>query len=134
MKQNFQKGIKYWKESSSKDFEAAKSLFETKLYPQSLFFCHLSLEKILKALIIKRARKFPPFIHDLRRLAEVAKIDLTGEKEKILDEISIFNILGRYPEEKFEFYRKYNKKEIATKYLKITKDLFLWLKKEFQKK
>jgi len=134
MKQNFQKSIKYWQESSSKDFKAAKSLFEKKLYPQCLFFCHLTLEKLLKALVIKVIKKHPPYIHDLRKLAEVAKIDLTEERQKFLDEISIFNISGRYPEEKFEFYKKYNKKEIATRYLKITKDLILWLKKEFQKK
>jgi len=134
VKKNFQKKIKYWQESSSKDFKAAESLFKKKLYPQSLFFCHLSLEKMFKSLIMKRIQKFPPYIHDLRRLTEIGKIDLTEEKEKILDEISIFNIIGRYPEEKFEFYKKYNKKEIAKKYLKITKELILWLKKEFQKK
>jgi len=48
--------------------------------------------------------------------------------------IFTFNIAGRYADAKFEFYKKYNKKEYAQKYLKITKDLLLWLKKEFHKK
>lgn len=134
MSENFQKSIKYWLESSDKDFQAAESLFEKKLYPQCLFFCHLALEKFLKALVIKRIRQYSPFIHDLRRLAEIAKINLTEKQKQILDQIFTFNIAGRYPEEKSEFYRKYNKKEYAQKYLKLTQDLILWLKKEFQKK
>jgi len=52
----------------------------------------------------------------------------------ILNEISSFNIAGRYGDEKFEFYKKFNKKAIALKYLNLTKELKLWLKKESQKK
>jgi len=133
-KQNLQKSIKYWKDGSSKDLAAAESLFKKGFYPQSLFFCHLSLEKMLKALFMKRTKKVSPFIHDLRRLAELMKLDLDKEKTEILDKIFTFNISARYAEEKLEFYKKYNNKKIATKYLKITKDLILWLKKEFPKK
>ena len=133
MKQNFQKSIKYWQESSSKDFKAAKSLFEKKLYPQCLFFCHLTLEKLLKVLVIKRTKKFAPFTHDLKKLAEIAKIDLNKQQQNNLDKIFTFNIIGRYPEEKFEFYKTHNKKEIAEKYLKITKDLILCLKSFLKK-
>jgi len=134
MRQNFQKSIKYWIDGSGKDFKATHSLFKNRLYPQSLFFCHLSVEKILKAVVMKRTGKLPPFIHDLRRLAEIAKIELTKDREEILEEIFTFNIAGRYADEKFEFYKKYNNKEYAEKYLKITEELLLWLKKEFQKK
>lgn len=134
MESNFQKTIKYWIEGSSNDFQAANILFEKKFYPQALFFCHLRLEKILKAFFMKKAQKTPPFVHDLRRLAELVEMDLTKERQKVLDEISIFNIAGRYVEEKFEFYKKYNSEKIVAKYLKITKDLLKWLKEEFQKK
>ncbi|MEA3452778.1 MAG: HEPN domain-containing protein [Patescibacteria group bacterium] len=129
-----QKSIKYWRESSFNDFKAAKILFEKGLYPQSLFFCHLSLEKILKALFIKKTKEFAPFVHDLRRLAELAGVNLTKEQQMALDKIFTFNIAGRYSEEKFEFYQKYNNKAVAAEYLEITKNLLLWLKKEFQKK
>jgi len=134
MNQNFQTTIKYWSEGSSKDFKAAQVLSEKKLYSQALFFCHLSLEKMLKALFMERAKKIPLFIHDLRRLAELAGLELSKERQEVLDEISIFNVAGRYSEEKLKFYKKYNNKKIAAKYLGVTKDLLIWLKKEFQKK
>ena len=123
------KNIKYWQDGASSDLKAAESLFEKRLYPQCLFFCHLAVEKLLKSLVIKKIKEPAPYIHDLRRLADIAKLDLDVEREKLLDDISAFNISGRYPEEKFLFYEKYNKKDIAEKYLNITKDLFVWLKK-----
>ena len=126
--------IQYWLNSSKKDFQVAQNLFNSRYYPQCLFFCHLSLEKILKAIIIKIIKDYPPYIHDLRRLAEIAKIDLNSQQMEYLDKIFTFNIAGRYADAKFEFYKKYNKKEYAQKYLKITENLLLWLKKEFQKK
>lgn len=134
MKINLSKTIKYWKDSSEKDYQVAKNLFSSKYYPQCLFFCHLTLEKLLKAIIIKRTKDYPPYIHDLRRLAEAGKVKLNSEQKQILDKISTFNIAGRYTNEKFEFYKEYNKKGYAEEYLKITRKLFLWLKKEFPKK
>lgn len=124
-----EKIVKQWISGANKDLEVAESLLKSGHHPQCLFFCHLSLEKLLKALVIKETKNHPPFIHDLRRLAEIAGIKLNIEQKRILDKISTFNIAGRYADGKFEFYKKYNKKEYAQKYLLITKKFFLWLKK-----
>lgn len=124
-----EKNIKQWISGADKDLEVAESLLKSKHYPQCLFFCHLSIEKLLKALIVKETKNHPPFIHDLRRLAEIAEIKLDIKQKLILDKISTFNIAGRYADKKFEFYKKYNNKEYAQKYFLITKKLFLWLKR-----
>lgn len=134
MKKELQKNIEYWLDSSKKDLEVAQSLFKSKHYPQCLFFCHLALEKLLKTITIKTIKDYPPYIHDLRKLAEIAKLKLSSDQEMRLDEISTFNIAGRYASEKFEFYKKYNKRNYAEKYLKETNKLYLWLEKEFLKK
>lgn len=135
MKQSdLKENIKYWLDSGKKDLDVALSLFKSKHYPQCLFFCHLALEKSLKAIVIKTTKDHPPYIHDLRKLAETAKLKLNPEQEAELDDIFTFNIAGRYAGEKSEFYKKYNKKDYANKYLKIAKKLYLWLKKESQQK
>ena len=103
-------------------------------YTRSVFFCHLTVEKLLKALVMKKIKEPAPYVHDLRRLAKIAEIDLDEDKKKILEKIFTFNISGRYQQEKLEFHKQYNKREYAQKYLKITKDLILWLEKKFQKK
>ena len=92
------------------------------------------MEKLLKAIVVKWTEDYPSYIHDLRRLAKIAKLKLNVEQKQTLDEISTFNIAGRYTDDKLEFYKKYNKKEIAQKYLKTTQRLFLWLRKELLKK
>lgn len=134
MKSNFKKLIEYWRESSLIDFKAAKSLFEKKFYAHCLFFCHLSLEKLLKALVMEKTSETAPYTHDLLRLANIAEINLDKEKTEILEIISTFNMSGRYLEEKVDFHKKYNKKEIVEKYLNITNNLLTWLTKIFQKK
>lgn len=48
--------IKYWGESADYDFEAAGDLCKTGKYSHALFFGHLAVEKILKALFVKNKR------------------------------------------------------------------------------
>lgn len=47
---DFVKTINYWSDSAAYDLETGESLLELKRYPYALFFGHLALEKILKAL------------------------------------------------------------------------------------
>lgn len=47
--------------------------------------------------------------------------------------ITTFNISGRYQDEKFNFYKKCTK-NYTEKYLQITKELNVWLKKQYLKK
>ena len=131
---NISLNIQYWLNGSKKDFQVAQSLFKSKHYPQCLFFCHLSIEKFLKGIVAQVIKDYPPFTHDLKKLAKMANLDLDLKQKQFLEIISTFNIAGRYADAKMKFYKKYNKKEYAQKYLKITQDLLLWLKKEFQKK
>lgn len=76
---NEQRIIEYWSAASKQDFETAEILFENKKYHHALFFCHLSIEKNLKATIVKTTRKAPPLLHDLVRLAEKTGIKLSAK-------------------------------------------------------
>ncbi len=65
---------------------------------QGLFWAHITLEKILKALLYKQTQDLAPRIHNLVRLAELAHVPLTQEQVRFLSKINNYNILGRYPE------------------------------------
>jgi HEPN domain-containing protein len=131
---HLEKNIEHWLKGSGKDFKVAQDLFRLKHYSHCLFFCHLSVEKLLKGVVVKEINDFAPYTHDLKRLAEIANLDLDIEQKKILEIISTFNVAGRYAEAKLEFYKKYNNRQCAKKYLEITSNLLIWLKKEFQQK
>ncbi len=118
--------VKNWSDASKQDLETADILFENKKYHHALFFCHLSIEKYLKAIIIRTTKTAPPLIHDLVRLAEKTDIKLTNKIKNELADISAFNIQARYDDYKLSFYKKANKRFTA-KYLKMTKEILIWL-------
>ncbi len=127
---NIQKVIDYWIKSAQDDFDTANFLFRGKKYPESLFFCHLAIEKIFKALVVKATGSHAPYTHQLVNLAKITKVDLTAEQIDNLVEITEFNIASRYDAYKFDF-RKRCTKEYVEKYFKISKELFLWLKNHY---
>jgi HEPN domain-containing protein len=126
--ENEQKIIEYWSTASKQDLETAEILFENKKYYNALFFCHLSIEKYLKAIIVKNTHSAPPLVHDLVRLAEKANITLSAKLKNDLAEISTFNIKARYDDYKLSFYKKATEK-ITSKYVNKTKKILKWLNK-----
>jgi HEPN domain-containing protein len=64
-----------------------------------LFCCQQAVEKALKAVIVRRTGEFPPRVHNLVRLAQVAEIESDGERLRFLGELSGYYIQSRYPEE-----------------------------------
>jgi len=120
--------IKAWLRSADEDFETAYGLFDLKRYSGALFFCHLALEKVLKALFLKKNKSYPPPTHKLIRLANLAKIELNEETKKYLAEITTFNIEARYDILKERLYKKATK-DYTKKYLTITEKLINNFKK-----
>ncbi len=130
---DIKKLIDYWQVTAKHDYETMLVLFKSKRYSDSLFFAHIVLEKILKAHVVKNTKKQAPKIHDLARLKELAKLALTDEKVKLLNEINDFNLRARYPEYKLQFY-KLCTKQYASKYLDESKKLYNELCRELKPK
>jgi HEPN domain-containing protein len=128
---DFKEQAKYWKKSGEKDYVTAEYLFKGKRYDACLFYCHLSVEKLIKGLVVIETNENPPKIHDLAVLVNKAKIKADSEQLKYLRIITSFNIAGRYAESKFNLYKIAT--QIYTKqYLDISKSLIIWLKKQYR--
>lgn len=125
--------IEYWRASGERNWSTAQFLFKGKRYDACLFFCHLTIEKMLKGLVVKNAKRAVPYTHDLAELANIAKVNFDAEQIKNLRIITGFNISGRYDNEKFSFYKRCTK-PYADKYFLLSKQFYLWLKKEYLKK
>ena len=130
---NIKKVIKYWLTTAEHNYGTAKFLLKGERHPECLFFCHLMIEKNLKALIVQRTKTHAPYTHKLVDLARLAKIDLSTEQIDALTIITEFNIAARYNEFKFDFYKRCTK-AYTKKYFLISKKLYLWLKKQFSLK
>lgn len=97
--------ITYWIESSTHDLDVAETLLQNKKYDWCLFIAHLVIEKILKAFYVRNIGELPPRIHDLARLADMAKVEFDEDTLEFLDAVNTFNISTRYPDEKLKFYK-----------------------------
>ena len=119
--------IKYWLDSSEEDFETMITLYENKRYSWSLFIGHLMIEKLLKSLYVKLNNDYPPYIHNLLRLAEKCNLDLNDKQQSFLVTVTAFNINARYDDYKMSFQKKCTP-EFTTIWIKQLKDQRLWIK------
>jgi len=83
------KQIEYWRTGAEEDFAAAQSLLEKGHLRHALFFAHLALEKMLKALVTQRTREVPPRIHNLLRLASLAGLEIRSEQKILLGRFDV---------------------------------------------
>jgi len=119
--------IDYWRSLAMKDLMMAERILtrdaET-LY--ALFFVHLALEKVMKSLVVKQTKNFPPKDHRLLFLAEIAKIELSQEQSDFCAKINAYNIEARYS----GILVLPPTLEKATEYLAYAKELIEWLVKK----
>lgn len=115
--------------SAEEDTKVAESLFRSRYYNHCLFFCHLFVEKILKAYFTREKDDTPPPTHDLLRLAKRTSLEADESLEKDLEEITTFNIRARYNNIKREFYKKATK-DYTSKWFKRSEEIYQWIKKQ----
>jgi HEPN domain-containing protein len=96
--------VKHWIETSEDDYNTMIKLYNSKSYGWSLFLGHISTEKLLKALYVKKFHEHAPFTHNLYRLGELLGLEMSDEQSDYLDEITSFNLNARYDDYKKEFY------------------------------
>jgi len=124
--------IDYWKDTADHDWETAQSLWQSKRYDACLFYCHLTLEKLLKGLVVQETKESAPRTHDLVELLQRANVIASKEQIKRLAVFTGFNMRCRYPQDKFVFYKLCTYK-FSEPYFNEAKILILWLKKFYQK-
>ncbi|MBN2683436.1 MAG: HEPN domain-containing protein [Bacteroidales bacterium] len=91
--------IDFWLLQANDDWKAVETLFKGRNYLQSLFFAHLVIEKICKALWIKSNEgNVPPRTHNLNYLISATPIKLNDEMSEFLLSLNRFQLEGRYPD------------------------------------
>lgn len=116
----------FWLEEAEEAKQVAQHLFEKKDYSYALFFGHLAIEKLLKAIYVSQKAEQAPFIHNLLRLAESIQLLLTDEQREDLIRITAFHLESRYPDEKRSFRKKCTAAYAQAELDKIN-EVFVWL-------
>lgn len=118
--------VKYWTDSAERDYATMEVLLSSKRYPESLFFGHIVLEKMLKAFVVLETKEQPPKIHNLVVLEKMATLNLGDDVKDYFVVVNTFNIRARYDDYKKAFYKTCTKEyaeENMQKIIKIYKDL-----------
>ena len=115
--------VNYWREEALDSWKDVQHNIKGARIQIALFSTHLTVEKILKAYVVKKTKKFPPMIHNLVSLAKIADLTLTTEQIDLLTILNPLNIEARYPG---VARRKPTQKE-AEAIIKRTKVVFEWL-------
>ncbi len=120
------KQIEYWTKGAEDDLITAELLIREKRILHGLFFCHLVIEKAVKAHIVKTSGKLAPRSHNLIYLSENTDLEFDDEIEIFLGILMKYQLQGRYPD--YDPILPDIKK--ASEYFEKTKNLLQWLKEK----
>ena len=107
-------------------FDAGNLLITIDRYLHGLFFCHLVIEKAIKAIVVKHTGEIAPRSHNLLYLSEIAGLSYAEEDEIFLGILMKYQLQGRYP----DYQPTIPNEEKVNGYLLKTQTLLLWLKQK----
>lgn len=116
-----------WIEQAKADLKSAENSFKSKDYYASVFWAQQSVEKVLKAVLIKKTKKLVK-IHDLILLGKMAELP-----EELLNKIKFLS--GVYTESRYDIIgeeipaNKF-KEQDSIEALNLGKEVLKWLEKE----
>ena len=114
-----QKQTAYWLRNSREDLRVANMLLRQRKTRHALFFLHLAMEKLLKAMVCKATRQPAPRIHSLPVLAERAAAVLQAGQRQFLAGFDRFNLAGRYPDDLTPIPRAPQALKLAQEFRKV---------------
>ena len=124
--------IDFWLAQADDDWTAVDTLYKGRNYLQSLFFAHLVIEKICKALWIKHSEEnVPPRTHNLLHLLSTTPIELNDEKSEFILSLNRFQLEGRYPDYLTKMHNICNE-TFTTRMINETNNLRIWLLEKVQ--
>jgi HEPN domain-containing protein len=126
--------VEYWLDLCDDDLITAKALLEKKRLLHMGFFCHMIVEKSLKAAVASRTGTTPPKIHDLARLANLGGLweTLSNEKKDLMKTLIPLQIETRYPEHKEKVAATLTI-DFCKQILSETEEFLCWIKQQLEK-
>ena len=121
-----------WLRQAEYDMETAGAMLDSERYIYCVFMSHLSIEKALKALYVKRLGKNPSKTHSLVYLAQNTHIELPEQTKEFLEMLDGVSVPTRYPEELEKLIEEYSK-DRTKNILGKSREALRWLKQQLDK-
>lgn len=118
-----EKHISYWIKGANEDLITAELLIQERRILHGLFFCHLVIEKGIKAHVVKVTGEIAPKSHNLIYLSEKSSLSFEEDTVLFLGILMKYQLQGRYPDYRPEIPKPSDYSEYLTK----TKSILQWL-------
>ncbi|MGV8123284.1 MAG: HEPN domain-containing protein [Candidatus Xenobiia bacterium LiM19] len=119
--------IQPWIEAAGDDLEAARDLYQSGRWSYVCFLCHQTLEKLLKALVMKSSSNPAPPSHNLGYLMSQSGTTFPPEIETAILRVSPHYMNSRYPDSAGGRPSLNYNETIAKEILEMTGKAHLWL-------
>lgn len=120
---------KNWIATADYDLKTAEAMLISKRYIYVIFMSHLSIEKMIKAVISTEVKGLPPRSHSLLFLAQKASIQFPDDLQEFIELLDNVSIIIRYPEDLKTMSREFNKKK-AEEVFSVTRRTLKWLRQD----
>jgi HEPN domain-containing protein len=121
---DIRKQTDYWIEGAEEDILTAQLLIREKRTLHGLFFCHLVIEKAIKAHVVEKTGDAAPLTHNLIYLSERAGLELDDPTQIFLGILMKYQLQGQYP----DYNPVLPEQPKIIEYYNMTKELLQWLK------
>ncbi len=89
--------ILHWMNGADENWQEVGRMFAAATYVPCLFWAHLAIEKLAKALWVKdNAGNTPPFTHNISKLLADTTLVLTPTQASFIQQLNTFQLEGRY--------------------------------------
>ncbi len=123
------KVTKNWIDTANYDLKTAEAMLISKRYIYVIFMCHLSIEKMIKAVISTEVKGLPPKSHSILFLTQKASIQFPDELQEFIELLDNVSVVTRYPEDLKKMSKDFNKKK-AEEVFSITRKTLKWLRQD----
>ena len=91
--------VRYWMDTADDNWQEIQAMVQAGTYLPALFWAHLTIEKLSKALWVKEnVADIPPRIHNILRLLSATSFVLTPQQDSLVTQLNSFQLEGRYPD------------------------------------
>ncbi len=120
---------KEWYYQSDYDLETAADMLKSGRNVYCIFMCHLSLEKALKGLFIKKTGKYPAKTHSLIYFVEKLGLQLSDDYYEFLFILNKISVPTRYPDDLGKLITSFTRERTESILIK-TKEIQSWIKQQ----
>ena len=123
------KTTKNWIDTANYDLKTAKAMLTSGRYIYVVFMCHLSLEKMIKAILSSEIKELPPKSHSLLYLAQKASIEFPDDLQEFIDQLDNVSIATRYPEDLNRMSKEFTELK-SEEVFNFTRRTLRWLRQD----